>query len=59
MNALGDDWWRRRRRILRAVVGAVGIGAVHGPNAVVSILRARASAAAPALAVHIVPHERA
>ena len=59
MNALRDHrrWCRWRVPVLRAVVGAVGVSAVDRPNTVMGILRALAAAAAPPLAVHVVPHK--
>ena len=59
MNALKDDRRWSRWRVFWAVVDAVGIGAVHRPDTVMSILCAQAAAAAPPLAVHVVPYERA
>ena len=45
--------------MLWAVVSAFGVSAIYRPDTVMSIRRARAAAAAPALAVNLVPNKRA
>ena len=61
VSTLRDHWrwcsWREPA--LWALVGAVGVSAIHRPDTVMSILRAEAAIAAPRLAVHVMPHERA